>query len=90
MERRNSKEWINSLKIAIINNDLTKIEEYSKRELPSEFSSIDEAKEALNLIKKASNILQQKKDEIGKMLHQIKQNQKYTQQYQTSTFNFEA
>jgi len=90
MERRNSKEWINSLKIAIINNDLSKIEEYSKRKLPSEFSSIDEAKEALNLINQAINILREKKDKIGKMLYQLKQNQKYAQTYQKSTFNFEA
>ena len=45
MERRNSTQWINQLKIAIINNDLDKLVEYSKREVPS-FSSIKEAKEA--------------------------------------------
>ena len=90
MERRNSKEWINSLKVAIINNDLKKIEEYSKRKLPSSFSSIEEAKEALNLINQAINILKIKKDKIGKTLNQLKQNQKYIQTYQGSTFNFQA
>jgi len=89
MERRNSKEWINSLKIAIINNDLTKIEEYSKRDLPS-FSSIDEAKEALNLVNQAISILQKEKDIIGNKLQSFKQQQKYFQNYQNSTFNFEA
>ena len=90
MERRNSKEWINSLKIAIINNDLQKIEEYSKRELPSSFSSIKEAKEALNLVKQASKILEEKKDKIAKTLNQFKKNQQYIQTYQKSTFNFQA
>jgi len=90
MERRNSKEWINSLKIAIINNDLSKIEEYSKRELPSKFSSINEAKEALNLITQATNILKEEKNKIGKILNQLKQNQKYIQTQQNSTFNFQA
>jgi len=89
MERRNSKEWINSLKIAIINNDLTKIEEYSKRDLPS-FSSIDEAKEALNLVNQAISILQKEKDIIGNKLQSFKNQQKYFQNYQNSTFNFEA
>jgi len=61
MERRNSKEWLNSLKVAVINNDLSKIEEYSKRKLPDEFSSIEEAKEALALINQATQILNIKK-----------------------------
>jgi len=91
MERRNSKEWINSLKIAIINNDIKKIEEYSSRELPSYFASINEAKEALNLIEQAANILKEKKDIISKQLKQLKQNKQYIQtSYQNSTFNFEA
>jgi len=90
MERRNSKEWINSLKIAIINNNLSKIEEYSKRDLPSSFSSIEEAKEALNLVNQAISILQKEKNIIGNKLQKFKQQQKYFQSYQNSTFNFEA
>jgi len=77
MERRNSKEWIDSLKIAIINNDLDKLKRYSNRKMPS-FSSIEEAKEALNLVNQAINILQQKKEEIGRKLTSIKQQQKYS------------
>jgi hypothetical protein len=77
MERRNSKEWIDSLKIAIINNDLDKLKRYSNRKMPS-FSSIEEAKEALNLVNQATNILQQKKEEIGRKLTSIKQQQKYS------------
>jgi len=76
MERNNSKEWINSLKIAIINNNLNKIEEYSNREVP-EFSSIEEAKEALALVNEAKNILQNKQNKIRQKMNIIKQQNKY-------------
>jgi hypothetical protein len=90
MERRNSKEWINSLKIAIINNDLHKIEEYSKREIPS-FESIEEAKEALKLVNQATNILETQQYKISQQLRALKQNKQYTQSYKNnSTFNFQA
>jgi hypothetical protein len=90
MERRNSKEWINSLKIALINNDIDKLQEFSKRELP-EFSSIQEAKEALSLISQVTNILQTKKQEIGKILQELKKTQKFIQTSKESTiFNIEA
>jgi len=90
MERRNSTEWIKSLKIAIINNDLEKLEEYSKRELP-EFSSIDEAKKALHLIHQATDILTKEKNKIGKTLKALKQTQSYSNSYsQNSSFEFKA
>jgi len=78
MERINSKEWIKSLKIALINEDLKKIEEYSNREVPS-FNSIEEAKKALNLVEKAENILKIKKNELQIQMKQIKQTDKYRQ-----------
>jgi len=79
MERRNnSKEWIKSLKIAIINNDLNKIEEYSKRDIP-QFSSIEKAQEALALITQAKTILENKKNEIAKIMQQLKQTKNFIQ-----------
>ena len=89
MERRNAKKWISSLKIAIINNDLKKLEEYSKRKIP-EFSSIEEAKKALNLVNQAVSILTKEKDKIGKKLNVFKQQQKYFQSTAQSSFNFKA
>ena len=89
MERRNSKEWINSLKIAIINNDLQKLEEYSHREIPN-FFSIDEAKEALNLIHQATKILLDKKTDLAIKMNAIKQSQKFNISTHSSTFNFKA
>ncbi len=89
MERRNSKEWINSLKIAIINNDLEKIKKYSKRDIPS-FDSIEEAKETLSLIENATNILKKEKEKISKNMQALKQAKKFTQNNHISTFNFNA
>ena len=89
MERRNSKEWIKSLKIAIINKDLDKLEEYSKREIPK-FSSIEEAKKALNLVNQASNILTIEKEKIGNQLKVFKQQKQYFQTDNTTSFSFEA
>ena len=86
MERLDSKEWINSLKIAIINNDLKKIEEYSNRKIPN-FSSIDEAKEALSLIENAKNILEKEKNSIKLQMNQIKQTQKYKNEFNNSHIN---
>jgi len=89
MERRNSKEWIKSLKIAIINNDLETIKEYSLATLPS-FENINESKEALALIENATNILKKEKEKISKNMQALKQAKKFTQTNNTSIFNFNA
>jgi len=89
MERRNSKKWINDLKIAIVNNNLKMIEKYSNRSIP-QFSSIEEAKEALHLVNEAMGILQNKKNEIGIKLNSLKQQQTYTLSNTNPTFSFQA
>jgi len=90
MERRNSKEWIKSFKIALINNDIKKLEAFSKENLP-EFSSIEEAKKALSLINQAKDILIQEKNKIGKTLQALKQAQNYNNAYsKNSSFEFKA
>jgi hypothetical protein len=83
MERNNTKKWINDLKIAIINNNLSKIKEYSNREVPK-FSSIEEAKEALALVENAKKILQKEKDKIQIQMNQIKQANKYNNIYNSA------
>jgi hypothetical protein len=83
MERNNSKKWINDLKIAIINNELSKIKEYSEREVPY-FSSIEEAQEALLLVENAKNILQQEKNKIQIKMNQLKQTNQYKVDYNSS------
>jgi hypothetical protein len=88
MER--GSEWIKSLKIAIINNDLEKIKQYSTREIPT-FSSINEAKEALALVENAKNILMKEKNKIARQLQALKQTQNYSTKYtRNSTINWEV
>ena len=89
MERRNSKEWLKDLKIAIINNDLETIKGYSLATLPS-FESIEEAKEALKLIENATNLLKKEQNKIAKNMQALKQAKKFAQSNNISTFNFNA
>jgi len=84
MERNNSKDWINSLKIAIINDDLKQIEEYSTRKVP-DFSSIEEAKDALLWVEKAQEILKTEKNKIRLQMNQLKQTNKYQHNYTSYT-----
>jgi len=85
MERNNS-QWIKELKIAVINNDIEKIGEYSKRKLPK-FKNIEELQEALLWIKKATNILKKEKEKLAKELHIFKQSQKYNNIYLNNSTN---
>ena len=84
MERYNSKKWINDLKIAIINGDLSKLEEYSNRKIPN-FSSMKEANEALSLVENAKNVLQKEKNKIQLQMNQLKQTNRYKINYNSST-----
>ena len=61
---------LNELKVAIINEDFDKLEEISKKS-PS-FSSIEEAQEILSLIKKATQMLNIKKQNTLKEMQKIK------------------
>jgi len=90
MERRNSKEWIKSFKIALINNDFDKLKKFSKEELP-QFSSLEETKKALHLINQATEILDKEKNKIAKTLKALKQAQSYNNLYsKNSSFEFKA
>jgi len=86
MERRNSKEWIKTLKIAFINEDIEKLKKFSK-ETPPSFSSIQEAKEALKLIENITKFLTQKKNQIKIEMQKLKQLQNYNNIYQNSETN---
>jgi len=86
MERIDSKQWVNSLKIAIINEDYEKLEIYSKREIPK-FDNIAQAKEALNLVEQAKKLLNLKKNEISKKMNALKQTKKYNNLYSNNSTN---
>lgn len=63
--------WLNSLKIAIIEEDITKIETLTK-ELPN-YDSKQEAEEALALIGEAIKLVDSKKQKTLEAMKKIKQ-----------------
>lgn len=62
--------WINDLKIAIIEEDIEKITSIADS-LPK-FQDINDAKEALNLIREAIKIVKNKKEETLDIMNKIK------------------
>ncbi len=68
---------LNEIKIAVINEDLKKLEEISKKE-PS-FSSVDEAKEILSYINLAKEILKKEKLKLFKEMQEIKKLKQFHQ-----------
>ena len=77
---------LNEIKIAVINEDLKKLEEISKKE-PS-FSSIDEAKEILNYINLAKEILKKEKLKLFKEMQKIKKLEQFHQKDIESGIDF--
>jgi hypothetical protein len=69
----NNKEWFNSLKSAIVSEDLNYLETLSQRELP-EFFSIEEMKDAQFLIREALIYLVNFRDEVGQNMEKVERN----------------
>ena len=66
---------LNELKSAVINRDLDRLVEFSKKE--PFFSSIDEAKEILSYIHLAKKILEEEKQNLNKEMNKVKNIKKY-------------
>ena len=77
---------LNEIKIAVINEDLKKLEEISKKE-PS-FSSVDEAKEILSYINLAKEILKKEKLKLFKEMQEIKKLKQFHQKDIKSGISF--
>jgi len=71
----NEKFRLDELKSAVINRDLNRLMELSKRE--PFFNSIDEAKEILSYINLAKKILEEEKQNINKEMNKLKNIKKY-------------
>ncbi|NOX14548.1 MAG: hypothetical protein GXP61_00640 [Epsilonproteobacteria bacterium] len=67
--------WINSLKIAIIEDDIKSISKLTNN-LPN-FTILDEAQEALSLIKVATDIVNKKREETLNTINKIKQTKNF-------------
>jgi len=89
MERRNSKEWIKELEVAVINNDINKLIKLADREIPN-FSSIKEANFALHFVTKAKEIIKNDQTRIGQILEQKKKVEEYTLNMQKQKHSFHS
>jgi len=69
-KKRQILKWLNELKIAVIQEDITAISILIK-ELP-EFNDLEKAKEALALVERAIEIVDLKKAETLKEMNKIK------------------
>jgi len=69
-KKRQILKWLNKLKIAVIQEDITAISTLIK-ELP-EFNDLEKAKEALALVGRAIEIVDLKKAETLKEMNKIK------------------
>lgn len=77
---------LNDIKIAVINEDLDKLEQLSDKE--PFFSSIEEAKEILNYMNLAKEILKKEKLKVFKEMQEIKKLKKFHHQDVESGINF--
>lgn len=68
---------LKELKIAVLNKNLGKIEELSKKE--PLFSSIEEAKELLFYINSAKELLKKEKNKISEDMQKIRKIKNYTE-----------
>ena len=81
-------DYIKELKIAVINKDLEKLKELSNSSFS--FKNIQEAKEALVLIKQATSILQKEKEILSHQMNQIKKLQKFNSNKESKNFDFKV
>ena len=79
---------IKELKIAIINKDLEKLKELSTSSFS--FENVEEAREALSLIKQAISILQKEKENLLYQMKKIKKLQKFNDNKEDKNFDFKV
>ena len=79
---------LNELKVAVINEDLKKIEELSNKE--PQFSSIEEAKEFISYLEKAKKLLNSQKIKLKQEMKKIKEIKKYNLENQSSNFSLKS
>ena len=77
---------LNEIKIAVINEDLEKLKELSKKE--PFFSSLDEAKEILSYIDLAKKMLKKEKLKLFKEMQEIKKLKQFNQKEIKNGINF--
>lgn len=83
------KDYLNKLKVAVINQDLKLLEKIIQND--PEFESIEEAMEIQAYIKEAVKLLQKEKERLSLEMQKIQNLKKfYNQQKENETFDFKA
>jgi 5-keto 4-deoxyuronate isomerase len=82
------KNYLDELKIAVINEDINKLKELVKKDIS--FSSIDEAKEINSYIQMAIKLLEKEKEKLSIEMQKIKKLQKFNIQNKKDIFNFKV
>jgi hypothetical protein len=80
------ENYLNELKIAVINEDLKKLEQITKKE--PVFETIEEAKEIQAYLKEAVKLLQKEKNRLFIKMQKIKNLQKFNQKEKKEKINF--
>jgi len=80
--------YLKELKLAVINKDLKKLEELSKKN--PFFSSIKEAKEFLGYLYEAIKILEKSKNKLSNDMKEIKKLQKFYLNNSNDSFNLKV
>jgi len=81
-------KYLNELKVAVINEDLKKLEELSQQ--TPHFNNIEEAQEIQVFLKKAVDLLQKEKNRIAIDMKKIKDLQKFNNSQKKESFDFKA
>ncbi len=81
-------KYLNELKVAVINEDLKKLE-YLSNQNP-QFDSLEEAQEIQSFLKKAVDLLQKEKKRLSIDMKKIKDLQKFNNSQKKESFDFKA
>jgi len=84
------KNYLNDLKIAVVNKDINRLEKLI--DITPEYDSIEEAQEIVAFLKEAISILQKEKNKLSIEMQKIKNLQKFNkeQMKDKQTFNFKV
>jgi hypothetical protein len=84
------KNYLNELKVAVINEDIDKLQKLI--DITPEYETIEEAREIVSFMREAIKLLQKEKNRLSIEMQKIKKLQKFNNEQlkDKQTFNFKA
>jgi len=80
--------YLNELKIAVINGDLSKLAKLADKK--AVFENVEEAQEIKAYLTKATELLEAEKEKLKKEMQTLKNMQKFNSHQTKETFDFKA